>query len=76
MGERICAFVITRENPLTLVEVNEFLHKRGLADYKLPERIQLVKSFPCTDLGSVNKVALREAIASELQHEQETRSGP
>jgi 2,3-dihydroxybenzoate-AMP ligase len=62
MGEKICAFVIPREQALELVELREFLRGRGLADFKLPDRLKNVDSFPRTNVGKVDKVKLRHMV--------------
>src|SRR6266536_4712188 len=48
-GERVCAFVITRDGQtLTLDEVLEHFKARGVAKQKTPERLELVDAFPRT----------------------------
>lgn len=66
LGERTCAFIITREAQPTAGELRAFLRQRGLADYKIPDRMEFVDSFPQTGVGKVSKKALREAIAGKL----------
>lgn len=63
LGEKVCAFVIPREQPLQLPAVRAFLREQGLADFKLPDRLENVDSFPRTNVGKVNKSRLREAAA-------------
>jgi 2,3-dihydroxybenzoate-AMP ligase len=58
LGERICAYLIPNGKPPALAEVKRALHERGLAAYKLPDRVVLVDSFPLTGLGKVDKKAL------------------
>lgn len=65
VGEKTCAFVIPREQPLELVEVRTFLRERGLADFKLPDRLENVDSFPRTNVGKVNKAKLRDTVAHQ-----------
>lgn len=55
LGERSCAFVVPRGNPPRLVMLNAFLRERGLAAYKLPDRVGILTSFPGTSVGKVNK---------------------
>lgn len=64
MGEKTCAFLVTTHG-LTLRELKQFLGTRGMADYKMPDRIEIVDSLPSTNLGKTNKVALRAALARE-----------
>jgi len=66
MGERICACVVCHNGKVTLDELKDFLRSRGLADYKLPDRLKIMESLPFTSLGKVNKGALREAVVREL----------
>lgn len=68
LGERICAFVITRNQtpPPGLRQARAFLKARGLADYKLPDRIEQVTAFPTTKVGKVNKKALRALLQNSI----------
>jgi acyl-coenzyme A synthetase/AMP-(fatty) acid ligase len=62
-GERVCAFVITRDGQsLTLDEVLEHFKARGAAKQKTPERLELVDAFPRTLSGKVQKYVLRRGI--------------
>ncbi|MER7169835.1 (2,3-dihydroxybenzoyl)adenylate synthase [Streptomyces mesophilus] len=67
LGERTCAYVILREGaePLKPVAVKKFVRERGLAAYKVPDRVELVAAFPQTGIGKVSKKDLRTA-ASDL----------
>ncbi len=65
LGERSCAFVIPR-HPVTAGEMKEFLRERGIAAFKVPDRIEFITAFPYTPLGKVSKKALRELIAEKL----------
>lgn len=66
LGERTCVFIIPATHPhlpLRLTNVRAFLRERGLADYKLPDRVEIIDAFPKTSFGKVSKKALRELIA-------------
>lgn len=70
MGERSCAFVIPKPGrTLTLEQVCGFLLEKRIAKFKLPERLELVPSFPLTGVGKVSKKDLREQIAIKLRAE-------
>ena len=70
MGERSCAFVILKPGrTLTLPELSAFLLDKRIAKFKLPERLELVQSFPLTGVGKVSKKDLREQIAKKLKAE-------
>ncbi|MBB3108625.1 2,3-dihydroxybenzoate-AMP ligase [Paenibacillus phyllosphaerae] len=66
LGERSCAFVIRREGQLTVPAIKAFLRERGIAPYKIPDRIEFIEAFPKTSVGKVSKKALRELIAAKL----------
>jgi 2,3-dihydroxybenzoate-AMP ligase len=68
LGERICAYVIPRSGARpTLEELRAFLEGKGVARFKLPERLEVTDSFPLTSVGKINKMALREDIARKLR---------
>lgn len=72
LGEKGCSFVLTRDNqPLSLEELNTFLREtRNIATFKLPERLELVTSFPMTNVGKIDKKELRRIIAEKLEKEE------
>ncbi|WP_265645035.1 AMP-binding protein [Verminephrobacter aporrectodeae] len=71
LGERSCAFVIARGAPPALAELRRFLRDCGVADFKLPDRLELLPSFAQTGVGKVSKKALREIIAAKLAAERD-----
>jgi len=61
LNERACAFVVLREGKsLTLRELTEYLSSRQCAKNYLPERLEIVTSFPRTPSGKTQKFKLRE----------------
>ncbi|KAF1009810.1 MAG: 2,3-dihydroxybenzoate-AMP ligase [Pseudomonas fluorescens] len=64
LGERSCACVLVREPQPDLASLNAWLRERGLAAYKLPDRLQVFAQFPLTRLGKVNRKALAEHVAA------------
>jgi 2,3-dihydroxybenzoate-AMP ligase len=70
-GERACAFVIPSDDAaLTLAEMKAFLLARQIAKFKLPERLELVSSFPLSPAGKVLRRELRRTIETKLIDEQ------
>jgi 2,3-dihydroxybenzoate-AMP ligase len=64
LGERVCAFLVTRDGTsVAHDELNQFLVGRGLARFKLPERIECLAELPLTKVGKVDKNALRDLAA-------------
>jgi 2,3-dihydroxybenzoate---[aryl-carrier protein] ligase len=67
LGERTCAFVIPQPAAtLTLSELKTFLLDKGIAKFKLPERLELVEDFPLSKFGKVSKHVLAKQIADKL----------
>ena len=66
MGERVCAFVVCGEGkPVDLIEIKSFLEAKGLARFKWPERVEIVKSLPRVASGyKIDKKKLREDFFS------------
>ncbi|AKJ02785.1 2,3-dihydroxybenzoate-AMP ligase [Archangium gephyra] len=63
LGERTCAFVIPREAPPPPTALTAFLRERGLAAFKIPDRVEFIDAFPKTGVGKVSKKALRETLS-------------
>ncbi|MCD2110325.1 (2,3-dihydroxybenzoyl)adenylate synthase [Rhodococcus rhodochrous] len=67
LGERTCAFVVTEgEAPKTLA-LKTFLRERGLAEYKIPDKVRFVDAFPVTGVGKISRNELRRALAATLK---------
>lgn len=66
LGERVCAYVILHpgEGPVKPVDIKRFVRERGLAAYKVPDRVEFVETFPQTGVGKISKKDLRTAAAA------------
>ena len=74
-GEKACAFVIPREGAcLTFEELVAFLLKRGIAKFKMPERLEVVSEFPMSPAGKILRRELREIIADRIAVERKLSS--
>lgn len=73
-GEKVGAFVVPTDmgDPPQLAELVAYLLDAGVAKYKLPERLDLVKEFPLGPTGKVLKYVLREELGKKLAQEAET----
>ena len=69
MGERACACVILKEGQsLTFEQMVDFLKGKGMAMYKLPERLEVVEAFPTVgDSGKIDKKALKQDIEQKTE---------
>lgn len=68
LGEKTYAFIIAADPAAvpTLPELRKLLRGRGVADYKLPDRIEAVDSFPLTGLNKVDKKTLAARVATRV----------
>src|SRR5262249_45776624 len=66
LGERACAYLVAAagHEPPALAVLRQYLQEYGLAQYKWPERIEVVDALPRTAIGKIFKQALREDIAA------------
>ncbi|MDP2644838.1 MAG: AMP-binding protein [Desulfobacterales bacterium] len=71
MGEKACACVITKPGlDLTFEEMVSFLKEKGIAPYKLPERLELFDQFPMlADAQKISKRELAAHVAEKLKAE-------
>jgi 2,3-dihydroxybenzoate-AMP ligase len=77
LGERTCAFVIPQPGAtLTLSELNAFLLTKGIAKFKLPERLVVVDDFPLSKFGKVSKHVLVQEITDKLAVEKQVKEQP
>jgi 2,3-dihydroxybenzoate-AMP ligase len=69
LGEKGCAFVLTKGNQdLKLDELCRFLkEERNIAIHKLPERLEVLKEFPMTKIGKIDKKELRRMISEKVE---------
>lgn len=60
LDERICAFVIIADgyDPVDRLEIRHFLISEGLASFKVPDDVRVLKRFPATAAGKTDKKAL------------------
>ncbi|NMD96044.1 (2,3-dihydroxybenzoyl)adenylate synthase [Rhodococcus sp. BL-253-APC-6A1W] len=68
LGERTCAFVVTEVEAPKALALKAFLRERGLAAYKIPDKVRFVDAFPVTGVGKISRNELRRALAATLQN--------
>ncbi|WP_455286906.1 AMP-binding protein [Cupriavidus necator] len=70
-GERVCAFVVPKPpaTSLTLQQLTQYLQEAGLAKFKWPERLEVIREFPLTASGKLSKALLRQQITQTLETE-------
>ncbi len=67
LGEKACAYLSLRDgDTLALAAMREFLAARGVAQFKWPERIEIISELPLTNVGKIKKSELRRDIETKL----------
>jgi non-ribosomal peptide synthetase component E (peptide arylation enzyme) len=67
MGEKTCVYAVPRgEEKIELDDLTSFMKEKGIAAYKLPERLEVVKEIPRNPVGKILKKVLREDIKKKL----------
>ncbi len=70
LGERSCAYTVLQPGAaLDLAGLVNHLRGRNVAMFKLPERLEVVEALPLTNVGKINKAALRADVAAKLEQE-------
>ncbi|SDJ97608.1 2,3-dihydroxybenzoate-AMP ligase [Actinopolyspora mzabensis] len=66
IGERVCLVLVPEANGTTpgLDEVRSEFIARGVARYKIPERVETMEKLPLTPIGKVDKAKLRRVLES------------
>jgi 2,3-dihydroxybenzoate---[aryl-carrier protein] ligase len=73
-GERACAFVQPKAGQtLGFRELIDFLAAKQIAKFKLPERLELIDSFPLSPAGKILRRELRAMIERKLAAERAER---
>ncbi|MTI85860.1 MAG: acyl--CoA ligase [Firmicutes bacterium] len=68
LGERTCVYVVPKSNEnITLDELTSFMKEKGMAVYKLPERLEIVETIPRNPVGKIMKSVLREDLKNKMQ---------
>jgi acyl-CoA synthetase (AMP-forming)/AMP-acid ligase II len=70
LGERNCLFLVLKPGEeMTLPEVVDYLKEKGIAVYKLPERLEIRSELPMTPSKKIWKRFLRDEIAKIMEKE-------
>ncbi len=76
-GERVCLYAVVRAGAsVRLSDVRAVMERAGVARFKLPERLVEVAALPRTNVGKVDKKALREDIRRRLAAEAPDEAPP
>jgi len=66
LGETGCAVIVPREGmSLTLADLTAFLAEKGIARFKLPERLEIWQELPMSPSGKIQKFMIRQRLAEQ-----------
>lgn len=66
LGNRSCAFVMAEEDSsITLGEIHDFLRELGVAQYKFPDQLEEIETWPLTKIGKIDKKALVQIVVGK-----------
>ncbi|TDA67528.1 MAG: hypothetical protein D9V47_10735 [Clostridia bacterium] len=70
LGEKVCLYVVPKPGEtITYEEILEQFRVKKMANYKMPERIEIIEALPRTPTGKIRKNVLRDMIRDKLQKE-------
>jgi acyl-CoA synthetase (AMP-forming)/AMP-acid ligase II len=70
LGERLCVYVEPKEGEeIELEDITSYMKEKGVAIYKLPERLEIVGEIPRNPVGKILKKVLRDDIKKKLSSE-------
>jgi cyclohexanecarboxylate-CoA ligase len=65
LGEKICACVVAASNTEApdLTSIIDYLSEKGLAKFKLPERLEILDTLPRNPIGKVQRFVLQDIVS-------------
>ncbi len=70
LGERNCVYVVPRKGKIiTLDDMISFLKEKGVATFKLPERLEVIDEIPVSEGRKPAKYLLKRDIKNKLEKE-------
>ncbi len=69
LGEKSCAVVIRGSDEVTPLALRRWVRERGVASFKVPDRVAFVDAYPETGVGKVSRSELRRVLREQLAEE-------
>jgi acyl-CoA synthetase (AMP-forming)/AMP-acid ligase II len=67
LGERTCIYVVPKPGETVMLEeIKAFMQEKGIAAYKMPERLEMIEAIPRNPVGKIMKKVLREDIKKKM----------
>ncbi|MGR7839769.1 AMP-binding protein [Finegoldia sp. P3-F-LR] len=58
LGQKICVFILKKNEDIDLIDLISFLKKKNLAEFKMPDMLKKLQEWPLTGTGKINKKEL------------------
>ena len=70
MGEKACAFVVLKKGEtFTFEEMVSYLKSKKIANFKIPERLELIEALPLAGGSKINKKEMTGIVTEKLKTE-------
>ena len=66
LGEKSCACIVVKDAAPAPAALRKYLRELGVADFKLPDRFQILERLPLTAVGKTDKKTLRQTLRLNL----------
>ncbi len=67
LGEKTCLYLVPKPGEaVSLDDVRGFMTEKGIAVYKIPERLEILPAIPRNPVGKVLKKVLRQDVRKKL----------
>lgn len=66
LGERTCAVLVISGEAPSAGDIKRYVRSRGVAAYKVPDRVEFVTEFPVTGVGKTSKAVLRRVLGESI----------
>ncbi|MFB3925623.1 MAG: class I adenylate-forming enzyme family protein [Syntrophales bacterium] len=71
LGEKVCVYLVPKPGEtVSLPEIASFMKQKGIASYKIPERMEIIEAIPRNPVGKILKSVLREDIKKKTATKQ------
>jgi 2,3-dihydroxybenzoate-AMP ligase len=75
LGQRICACLeVGGERAPSLSDLRKYCLQRGLAEYKIPDRVEVMPALPLTHLGKIDKKSIESRLAANESHQSDGKA--
>lgn len=67
LGQKVCAFVLSKQNDISPVDIRNYLVELGIASYKVPDHIYILDKWPLTAVNKIDRNKLIEMATEKAK---------